>query len=64
VAAPNPAMKDRLLTSTEVLRLNPFDPVYNPAGRSAGWSRKKRAGRDLRDRDIRHRSNEVAVDPG
>jgi hypothetical protein len=29
-------MKDRLLTSTDVLRLNPFDPVYNPAGQRAG----------------------------
>jgi hypothetical protein len=29
-------MKDRLLTSTGVLRSNPFYPVYNPAGRSAG----------------------------
>jgi hypothetical protein len=39
VAAPNPAMKVRLLTSTDVPRLNPFHPVYNPAGRRAGWER-------------------------
>jgi hypothetical protein len=37
VAAPNPAMKDRLLTSTDVLRVNPLDPVYNPAEQCAGW---------------------------
>jgi hypothetical protein len=36
VAAPNPAMKERLLTSTHVLRLNPLAPVYNPAGQRAG----------------------------
>jgi len=40
VAAPNPAMKDRLLTSTYVLRLNPFHPVYNPAAQRAGDRRR------------------------
>ena len=36
VAAANPAMKNRLLTSTDALRLNPFDAVYTPRrGRAA-----------------------------
>jgi len=36
VAAPNPAMKNRLLTSTDALRLNPFDAVYSPRPGRAG----------------------------